>query len=80
MKNAFVNHSLEYLIRNNACTEKQKNIFRYTLESLYSLVTKTSVVLILSLFLKTFSITLMLILFYSILRGFAFGIHASKNS
>ena len=80
MKNAFVTHSLEYLIRNNACTEKQKNIFRYTLESLYSLITKTSVVLILSIFLKTFPITLTMILLYSILRGFAFGIHATKNS
>ncbi len=79
MKSAFVNHSLNYLIKNNACDEKQIHIFRYTLESLYSLITKTSVVLLLSIFLKTFSITLTTILLYSILRGFAFGMHASKN-
>ena len=79
MKSAFVNHSLNYLIKNNACNEKQIHIFRYTLESLYSLITKTSVVLLLSIFLKTFSITLITILLYSVLRGFAFGMHATKN-
>lgn len=79
MKNTFVNHSLNYLIKNNACSDKQINIFRYTLESLYSLITKTVVVLLLSIILKTFSITLITLLLYSILRGFAFGIHASKN-
>lgn len=79
MKEVFVNHSLNYLIKNDACSENQVNIFRYTLESLYSMVTKTSVVLILSLFLGTFKITLLPLLFYSFLRGFAFGIHATKN-
>lgn len=79
MKNAFVTRSLDYLIKNNACTEKQKNIFRYTLESLYSLVTKTTAVLILSIFLKTFPITCLMLLLYSLLRGFAFGLHATKN-
>lgn len=79
MKSAFVNNSLHYLIKNNACEKKQINIFRYTLESLYSLITKTSVVLLLSIFLKTFPITLITILLYSILRGFAFGVHATKN-
>lgn len=79
MKSAFVNHSLNYLIKNNACNDKQINTFRYTLESLYSLITKTSVVLLLSVLLKTFSITLIILILYSFLRGFAFGIHASKN-
>lgn len=79
MKTAFVNHSLDYLIKNNACSEKQTKIFKYTLESIYSLVTKTSVVILLSLILKTFSITLGILLTYGLLRGVAFGIHAKKN-
>lgn len=79
MKNAFVTTSINYLIRNNACNEKQINIFRYTLESLYSLITKTSIVLLLSFILKTSSITLIILLLYSLFRGFAFGIHATKN-
>ena len=79
MKEVFVNNSLNYLKNNNACSEKQENIFRYTLESLYSMITKTSVVLLLSLVLGTFKITLISLILYSILRGFAFGIHATKN-
>lgn len=80
MKEGFVNYSINYLVRNNACSENQINVFRYTLESIYSFVTKTSVVLLLSLFLGTFKITLLFLLFYGILRGFTFGIHATKNS
>jgi len=79
MKEGFVNYSINYLVRNNACSKNQINIFRYTLESIYSFVTKTSVVLLLSLFLGTFKITLLSLLFYGILRGFTFGIHATKN-
>ena len=75
-----LNYSINYLVRNNACSENQINVFRYTLESIYSFVTKTSVVLLLSLFLGTFKITLLFLLFYGILRGFTFGIHATKNS
>lgn len=79
MKEVFVDNSITYLIKNNACSKEQINVFRYTLESLYSLVTKTSVVLLFSILLGTFKITLILLLIYSFLRGFAFGIHATKN-
>lgn len=79
MKNAFVNTSLNYLIKNNACNDKDIKIFRYTLESLYSLCTKTTVVLLLSIILNNFKITLISLILYSLLRGFTFGIHATKN-
>lgn len=79
MKEVFVNNSLNYLKRNNACSNKQEKIFRYTLESIYSFTTKTTIVLLLSLFLGTFKITLLSLLIYGILRGFSFGIHATKN-
>lgn len=79
MKEMFVNSSLNYLKKNNACSENQVNIFRYTLESVYSMFTKTSVLLLLSLVLGTFKITLLSLLCYGILRSFAFGIHATKN-
>lgn len=79
MKTTFVNLTLNYLSKSDLYTEKDKKIFKYTLESIYSLITKTSVVILLSLMLKTFDITILIILMYSILRGLAFGIHASKN-
>ncbi len=79
MKEIFVNNSLNYLKKHNACNKKQENIFKYTLESLYSFVTKTLVILIFSILLNSFEITAILLVCYSILRGFTFGIHATKN-
>ncbi len=79
MKEVFVSNSINYLIKNNACQEKDIKIFRYTLESIYSFFTKTSVVLLLSVLFGTFKITIFILLFYCLLRGFSFGIHATKN-
>ena len=79
LKEIFVNNSLNYLKKHNACNKKQENIFKYTLESLYSFVTKTLVILIFSILLNSFEITAILLVCYSILRGFTFGIHATKN-
>jgi accessory gene regulator B len=79
VKEAFVNTSLNYLKNNNVCNSKQEKIFRYTLESLYSLFTKSAVILVLAIILGTFKITFITLLLYCILRGFTFGIHATKN-
>ncbi len=79
MKEVFVNSSINYLKKNNVCDSKQEKIFKYTLESLYSFFTKSFVILFLSIFLHTFQITFFTLLFYSVLRGFTFGIHATKN-
>lgn len=79
MKEVFVNNSINYLKRNNACDSKQEKIFKYTLESLYSFFTKSFVILLLAFILNTFKITFVTLVLYSILRGFTFGIHATKN-
>lgn len=74
-----MNKSLGYLKTHNACTSNQEKVFKYTLESLYSFTTKSVTILLLSILLHSFTITFILLLFYSILRGFTFGIHATKN-
>lgn len=79
LKESFVNFSLNYLKNNNACDSKNEKIYRYTLESIYSFTTKSLVILLLSILLGTFKITIITLLLYSILRGFSFGIHATKN-
>ena len=79
MKNVFVNHSLNYLKVNNVCDSKQEKIFKYTLETLYSFITKSFGILLLSYILGTFKISLTMMVLYSLLRGFSFGIHATKN-
>lgn len=79
LKEVFVNNSLNYLKKNNACDPKQEKIFKYTLESLYSFFTKSFVILLLAFILNTFKITFVTLILYSVLRGFTFGIHATKN-
>ncbi len=79
MKEVFVNNSLSYLKNNNVCNSSQESIFKYTLETLYSFFTKSLVIVLLSILFKTFGITFMILFLYSILRGFTFGIHATKN-
>lgn len=79
MKETFVNSSLDYLRRSNAVDKSKEKIFKYTLESLYSFTTKSVTILLTSVILGTFKTTFLTLLLYSILRGFTFGIHATKN-
>lgn len=64
---------------NNNLTEEKLEIIEYGLESLYLTFTKIIIILILSIILGIFKETLLMILFYNVIRLFAFGLHA-KNS
>lgn len=58
---------------------KEKNIKKFFM-FLYYTITKLFVILIINLLLHTFKEALVLCLFFMLLRGFAQGIHAKKNS
>ncbi len=79
MKSKFADSCINYLKNNNACKEEEETKFKYVLESLFSYFTKITVVLLISFYTQTFNITIVTLLLYSVLRGFCFGIHASKN-
>ena len=64
---------------NNNLNEEKLEIIEYGLESLYLTFTKIIIILILSIILGIFKETLLMILFYNVIRLFAFGLHA-KNS
>ena len=51
----------------------------YGLESIYLSFTKTIVIILISVILNIFKETIMLLIFFNILRMFAFGIHAKKS-
>ena len=80
MREAFAEKSLSYVSKYNNYTEIEKIKIKYGLESLYTIVTKTFGILLISLFLNIFKETLFLMLFYGSLRLFSHGIHASKSS
>lgn len=52
---------------------------RYGLIGLYTLITKTSVIILLSLSLGFFKEFIIFLFFYSILRGVGYGTHAKSN-
>ena len=79
MKNKFINYNVNKLKLNNKYSESDLRIYRYGLEATYSMVTKFAVVILIAYFMNTLKETLWLILFYTFIRSFAFGIHASKN-
>lgn len=60
-------------------TEEKLEIIIYGLESIYLTITKIVIIILLSIILKIFKETLLLMLFYNTIRLFAFGLHA-KNS
>lgn len=79
MKEKFVNSSLSFLTKYQECDEVKTKILRYSLEGLYSLIIKISVVLIIAILTNTIKETGLIILFYAGVRTFSYGLHAKSN-
>ena len=79
MKKIIIDKLITFITNNKQCTEKDIKIYRYGLETLYNLMTKTIVLLIITFFIKTIKQCLLIIMFYTLLRLFAYGIHANTS-
>ena len=79
MKNKVVDKLTNFIIKNKKCNDTQIKIYRYGLEALYNLLTKTVVILIITSILGCLKECLLFILFYTLLRLFAYGLHASNS-
>lgn len=79
MKKIIINKLTDFIIHNKKCDDKDIKIYRYGLEALYNLVTKTIVILIITHFTKSTKECLLFILFYTFLRIFSYGLHASSS-
>ena len=80
MREAFANKNLEYVCKYKQCSDLDKIKIKYGLEVLYTIITKTVGILLISILLKTFTETIVLMLLYTTLRLFGHGIHAHKSS
>ena len=80
MREAFSQKMLNYVSKYNKYTKDEKIKIKYGLEVLYTAITKTLGILLISLFLKIFKETIVLMLFYGTIRLFGHGIHAKKSS
>ena len=79
MREQFANRTFNFITKYNSKTEFDEIKIKYGLEVLYTTITKTLCILLITLFLNIFKETVTLMLFYSVLRLFSHGIHAKKN-
>lgn len=79
MKNLVVNGCLNYIKKYNKYSDEQIAIMRYGLEGIYLTLSKTIVILLLSLILGYIFQTLIFFLIYGLLRTFSYGLHAKKS-
>lgn len=79
MKEKFVNSSINFISKYQECNDLKRKQLRYGLEGIYSLIIKTTIVIIISILTKTIYQTLLFLLFYAGIRTFSFGIHAKSN-
>ena len=79
MKEKFINSSLTFITKYQECDDLKMKRLKYGLEGIYSLILKTSVVLIISLLTQTLKETILLIIFYAGIRTFSYGMHAKSN-
>lgn len=79
IKQKFLNHSISLINKYNNYSDDDIEKLRYGLEGLYLTITKTVVILLISLFLNIFKETLFVIVLYNIIRYFGFGFHAEKS-
>lgn len=79
MKEKVVNNIMIKINNNYDFDEVKLEEIKYGLLGLYSLITKTTVIILLSLLLGFFQKFIIFLLFYSILRSVSFGCHAKTN-
>ena len=80
MKDRVVDYFFEKIKNNNTELDIIKlEELRYGLIGLYTLITKTSVIILLSLILGFFKEFIIFLFFYSALRGVGYGTHAKSN-
>ena len=79
MKEKFLNSCINFITKYNNYTDKDIKKLRYGLEGIYLTLTKTIIILLLSLVLKIFFEVIIVIVLFNIIRYFGFGFHAEKS-
>jgi len=80
MKNKIINYCLNIIKKKYPQYNEEKiSIIKYGLESIYLLVTKLIIIILLAYFLGLIKELLIFLLIYNIIRTFSFGLHATKS-
>ena len=79
MKDLLVNSIMTNITKYNNYNESKLKIIKYGLETLYLQITKLVVIFAIAIILGYIGTLLKLMAFYTIMRFFAFGVHAKKS-
>lgn len=79
IKEKFLNQSVMLINKYNTYSDDDIEKLKYGLEGLYLTITKTIVILLISLILNIFKETLFVMVLFNIIRYFGFGFHAGKS-
>ncbi len=79
MRDVIINKQINMLKKYNNFDDEKISIIKYGLESIYILITKTVIILLVSYLLGLLKETLIFVLFYNLIRMPSFGLHATKS-
>lgn len=79
MKEWVLNKLVNYVKKYKNITEEEEEIMLYGFESVYILIGKVIIIFLLAAFLGIFKEMLIFLILFSIVRAFAFGLHATKS-
>lgn len=79
LKEAFLNHSISFLMKYQNYNDDELEMVKYGLEGLYLTITKLVVIIGMSFLLKIFWEVISILLLFNIIRYFGFGIHAKRS-
>lgn len=80
MKEVFLKHSLQLITANKEWDEDSLEKIRYGLEGIYLTIVKLVILLALAIILNIERLFLINLVFFNILRFFAFGVHARNST
>lgn len=80
MKEVFLKHSLQLITANREWDEESLEKIRYGLEGIYLTIVKLVILLALAIILNIARLFLINLVFFNILRFFAFGVHARNST
>lgn len=80
MKEIFLKKSLQLITDNKEWDEEHLEKIRYGLEGIYLTIVKLVILIILAILLNIEKIFILNLLFFNILRFFAFGVHARNST
>lgn len=79
MKDLIIGKQLNVIKKYNDFDDEKLSIIKYGLESIYILITKTIIILLVSYLLGLLKQTVIFLVFYNFIRIPSFGLHATKS-